>query len=134
MSATSPRATIVIPTHDRPRLLERAGAEWVGLVAVILMWLVSVVLMLFVFFLVAGRVAYVPQGVSTVFPFTASVISEADAREIAHPEIGRRILQRRRRLGLDFDAAQERDDGVARLRPDLRPAIRDRAALPERAF
>jgi hypothetical protein len=42
-------------------LLESAGAEWVGLVSVVLMWLVSVVLMLFVFFLVAGRVAYVPQ-------------------------------------------------------------------------
>ncbi|HEX8147987.1 MAG TPA: hypothetical protein VF591_12475 [Pyrinomonadaceae bacterium] len=38
-----------------------AGAEWVGLVLGGLVWLGSVVLMLFVFFLVAGRVAYVPQ-------------------------------------------------------------------------
>ena len=38
-----------------------SGAEWVGLVAGVLLWLASVVLMLFVFFLVAGRVAYVPQ-------------------------------------------------------------------------
>ncbi|MDT5270565.1 MAG: hypothetical protein QOH49_2751 [Acidobacteriota bacterium] len=38
-----------------------SGAEWVGLVVGVLLWLASVVLMLFVFFLVAGRVAYVPQ-------------------------------------------------------------------------
>jgi hypothetical protein len=38
-----------------------SGAEWVGLLAGVLLWLASVVLMLFVFFLVAGRVAYVPQ-------------------------------------------------------------------------
>ena len=38
-----------------------AGAEWVGLLAATLLWLASIVLMLFVFFLVAGRVAYVPQ-------------------------------------------------------------------------
>ena len=38
-----------------------AGAEWVGLVAGVLLWLASVVVSLFVFFLVAGRVAYVPQ-------------------------------------------------------------------------
>jgi hypothetical protein len=38
-----------------------AGAEWVGLVLGGVVWLASVVLMLFVFFLVAGRVAYVPQ-------------------------------------------------------------------------
>lgn len=38
-----------------------AGAEWVGLVAAVLMWLASVVVSLFIFFLVAGRVAYVPQ-------------------------------------------------------------------------
>lgn len=37
------------------------GAEWMGLVAGGLVWLASVVLSLFVFFLVAGRVAYVPQ-------------------------------------------------------------------------
>jgi hypothetical protein len=38
-----------------------AGAEWVGLVVGGLLWLASVVVWLFVFFLVAGRVAYVPQ-------------------------------------------------------------------------
>jgi hypothetical protein len=38
-----------------------AGAEWVGLVVGVLLWLASVVVSLFVFFLVAGRVAYVPQ-------------------------------------------------------------------------
>ena len=38
-----------------------SGADWVGLLAAILVWLVSVVVMLFVFFLVAGLVAYVPQ-------------------------------------------------------------------------
>jgi hypothetical protein len=42
-------------------LTSASGAEWVGLVAAVLLWLASVVLMLFVFFLVAGRVAYVPQ-------------------------------------------------------------------------
>lgn len=41
--------------------LSAAGAEWIGLVAGLLLWLASLVLMLFVFFLVAGRVAYVPQ-------------------------------------------------------------------------
>lgn len=38
-----------------------AGAEWLGLLVGGLLWLASVVLSLFVFFLVAGRVAYVPQ-------------------------------------------------------------------------
>ena len=38
-----------------------AGAEWVGLVLFVLLWGASVLLMLYVFFLVAGRVAYVPQ-------------------------------------------------------------------------
>lgn len=38
-----------------------SGAEWIGLVAGGLLWLTSVVVSLFVFFLVAGRVAYVPQ-------------------------------------------------------------------------
>ena len=42
-------------------LLASADAEWVGLVAVGLVWLLTVVASLFVFFLVAGRVAYVPQ-------------------------------------------------------------------------
>ncbi|HEX8336125.1 MAG TPA: hypothetical protein VF621_05305 [Pyrinomonadaceae bacterium] len=38
-----------------------AGAEWVGIAAAVLLWLVTVALALFVFFLVAGRVAYVLQ-------------------------------------------------------------------------
>ncbi|MFL6257895.1 MAG: hypothetical protein ACJ74T_23040 [Pyrinomonadaceae bacterium] len=38
-----------------------SGTEWIGLLAAVLLWLASMVLMLFVFFLVAGRVAYVPQ-------------------------------------------------------------------------
>src|SRR5205085_6930393 len=42
-------------------LMASAGAQWVGLVAGLLLWLVSVAVGLFVFFLVAGRVAYVPQ-------------------------------------------------------------------------
>jgi hypothetical protein len=42
-------------------LLSSADAEWVGLVAGGLVWLVAVVVSLLVFFLVAGRVAYVPQ-------------------------------------------------------------------------
>jgi hypothetical protein len=37
------------------------GAEWVGLVAGGFVWLASLAVLLFVFFLVAGRVAYVPQ-------------------------------------------------------------------------
>src|SRR5215212_6812481 len=37
------------------------GAEWVGLVAGGFVWLVSAAVLLLVFFLVAGRVAYVPQ-------------------------------------------------------------------------
>jgi hypothetical protein len=41
--------------------LAGAGAEWVGILAAVLLWLATVVLMLFVFFFVAGRVAYVPQ-------------------------------------------------------------------------
>jgi hypothetical protein len=40
---------------------ESVGAEWIGLVAAVLLSLTSVGVMLFVFFLVAGRVAYVPQ-------------------------------------------------------------------------
>ena len=40
---------------------ESVGAEWIGLVAAVLLSLASVGVMLFVFFLVAGRVAYVPQ-------------------------------------------------------------------------
>ena len=42
-------------------LMARAGAEWVALLLMVLLWLLSVVVMLCVFFLVAGRVAYVPQ-------------------------------------------------------------------------
>jgi hypothetical protein len=42
-------------------LTASAGAQWIGLVAGLLLWLVSAALALFVFFLVAGRVAYVPQ-------------------------------------------------------------------------
>ena len=38
-----------------------AGAEWVALVVLVLLWLACAVVMLYVFFLVAGRVAYVPQ-------------------------------------------------------------------------
>ena len=38
-----------------------AGVEWVAGVLFVLVWLATVVLMLYVFFLVAGRVAYVPQ-------------------------------------------------------------------------
>ncbi|HEX8290767.1 MAG TPA: hypothetical protein VF570_03360 [Pyrinomonadaceae bacterium] len=39
----------------------RSEAEWVVMAAVVLLWLASVALGLFVFFYVAGRVAYVPQ-------------------------------------------------------------------------
>ena len=42
-------------------LLSSADAEWIGLVAGGLVWLATVVVSLLVFFLVAGRVAYVPQ-------------------------------------------------------------------------
>jgi hypothetical protein len=42
-------------------MFETAGAQWVGLLAAGLLWLATVVVMLFVFFFVAGRVAYVPQ-------------------------------------------------------------------------
>jgi hypothetical protein len=42
-------------------MMETVGAEWVGMVAAVLLWLVTLALMLFVFFFVAGRVAYVPQ-------------------------------------------------------------------------
>ncbi|MBV8858879.1 MAG: DUF4129 domain-containing protein [Acidobacteria bacterium] len=42
-------------------LTSAAGAEWVGPLAGVLLGLASAALMLFVFFLVAGRVAYVPQ-------------------------------------------------------------------------
>jgi hypothetical protein len=42
-------------------LTASSGAQWVGLVAGLLLWLVSAAVALFVFFLVAGRVAYVPQ-------------------------------------------------------------------------
>jgi hypothetical protein len=42
-------------------LAESVGAEWVGLVAAALLGVAAAVVMLFVFFLVAGRVAYVPQ-------------------------------------------------------------------------
>ena len=38
-----------------------AGAEWGGVVAAVLLWLLTIALSLFVFFYVAGRVAYVPQ-------------------------------------------------------------------------
>ena len=38
-----------------------ASAEWVGLVAATVLWLATLVVMVLVFFLVAGRVAYVPQ-------------------------------------------------------------------------
>ena len=37
------------------------GAEWVAVLLMLLLWAATVVLMLYVFFLVAGRVAYVPQ-------------------------------------------------------------------------
>ena len=39
----------------------QAQAEWVGIVAAVLLWLATAGVMLFVFFIVAGRVAYVPQ-------------------------------------------------------------------------
>ncbi|HEX8903933.1 MAG TPA: hypothetical protein VF771_03785 [Longimicrobiaceae bacterium] len=42
-------------------VLAGTGGEWVGLVLGGVVWLATFVLMLFVFFLVAGRVAYVPQ-------------------------------------------------------------------------
>jgi hypothetical protein len=42
-------------------LFETAGAQWVGVLAIGVLWLITVVVMLFVFFFVAGRVAYVPQ-------------------------------------------------------------------------
>jgi hypothetical protein len=38
-----------------------AGAEWVGIVLAFLLWGLIIVVTLYVFFLVAGRVAYVPQ-------------------------------------------------------------------------
>jgi hypothetical protein len=38
-----------------------AGAQWLALVLFVLVWGVSVLLMLYVFFLASGRVAYVPQ-------------------------------------------------------------------------
>jgi hypothetical protein len=42
-------------------LMARGGAEWIVLLLFVLLWGATVVLMLYVFFLVAGRVAYVPQ-------------------------------------------------------------------------
>ncbi|HEX7314838.1 MAG TPA: hypothetical protein VF297_13005 [Pyrinomonadaceae bacterium] len=39
----------------------QAEAEWVGVVVAVLLWLATAVVTLLVFFLVAGRVAYVPQ-------------------------------------------------------------------------
>jgi hypothetical protein len=39
----------------------QAGAEWLALLLLVLLWVGAVVVMLYVFFLVAGRVAYVPQ-------------------------------------------------------------------------
>jgi hypothetical protein len=42
-------------------LTASSGAQWVGLAAGLLLWLASAAVALFVFFLVAGRVAYVPQ-------------------------------------------------------------------------
>ncbi|HWW75379.1 MAG TPA: hypothetical protein VNZ44_08285 [Pyrinomonadaceae bacterium] len=41
--------------------LVSAGVDWVAFLLVALAWVGTVVLMLYVFFLVAGRVAYVPQ-------------------------------------------------------------------------
>jgi hypothetical protein len=38
-----------------------AGAEWVGVVLALLLWGMILLVMLYVFFLIAGRVAYVPQ-------------------------------------------------------------------------
>ena len=37
------------------------GAEWFAVVLLVLLWAAAVLVMLYVFFLVAGRVAYVPQ-------------------------------------------------------------------------
>jgi hypothetical protein len=42
-------------------LTARAGAQWITLVLFVVLWGATVLLMLYVFFLVAGRVAYVPQ-------------------------------------------------------------------------
>jgi hypothetical protein len=65
VAATAAGLVLLVPGFVGVALViaaaERVGAEWVGLVAGGLLWLASVVLMLFVFFLVAGRVAYVPQ-------------------------------------------------------------------------
>ncbi|MDT7689539.1 MAG: hypothetical protein QOJ70_2734 [Acidobacteriota bacterium] len=42
-------------------LTAKAGADWIALPLFVLLWGATVLLMLYVFFLVAGRVAYVPQ-------------------------------------------------------------------------
>ena len=41
--------------------LVSAGVDWIAFLLVVLAWVGTVVVMLYVFFLVAGRVAYVPQ-------------------------------------------------------------------------
>ena len=65
VAATAAGLVLLVPGFVGVALLAAlaagAGAEWVGLVLGGVVWLGSVALMLFVFFLVAGRVAYVPQ-------------------------------------------------------------------------